>query len=197
MDTKPSLKELQALGKEMQENIGFEPPIKFNTDDENALIKDIEFNASDLDADKDKAAISAKGKATLAALGVGPWPAAKKEEKKKEDAPKATPPSQVEAAKPEKSAGKKETEMKKPQQKKDSKATAAKKRADKPATKKQEKKKDSKPKAAARSGVGEWVKAQLRKNKDIPNAELAAAARDKFPGARTSPACISWYRARL
>jgi len=96
MENKVSLEDLQALGKEMQEKVGFEPPIKFDSNDEKVLLDDIKFNATDLDADKDRQAISAKSKRTLKSLGLGPWknesaPAPSAEKPKAKEEPKAEP----------------------------------------------------------------------------------------------------------
>lgn len=61
-------------------------------------------------------------------------------------------------------------------------------------------KKGGKAKSAAsgdrppRTGVGAFVKAELAKKNAGTNAEIAEAAKAKFPGARTSPASVAWYR---
>jgi len=47
-----------------------------------------------------------------------------------------------------------------------------------------------------RTGVGEYIRAQLKLKNPRSNAEIAEAARKKFPGAKTSPGSVAWYRNR-
>lgn len=54
-----------------------------------------------------------------------------------------------------------------------------------------------KPAKGRGRGIGEWVKSQLRKDKKASNKQLAEEARRQFPGAKTSAACVAWYRTRL
>jgi hypothetical protein len=63
----------------------------------------------------------------------------------------------------------------------------------KPAVKSAAKKPAAKKK---RPGVGAWVRSFFtdKRAKNMTNAEIAEIARQKF-GGKTSPACISWYRA--
>lgn len=78
------LKALQKLGKEMNE-IGFDPPINCKETDYDELRHDILINANDLQVEDDDEAISDKGKATLKAIGVGPWLDAKQYEEAEDD----------------------------------------------------------------------------------------------------------------
>lgn len=60
------------------------------------------------------------------------------------------------------------------------------------------KKKAAKKKAAAekkerKPGVGAFCREQI-KDSEKTNAEIAEMARKKFPGSKTSPATVAWYR---
>ncbi len=50
--------------------------------------------------------------------------------------------------------------------------------------------------SARGKGIGAWIKEQLKKNPSIEHAKLAKQAREKFQS-KTSPSCISWYKARM
>jgi hypothetical protein len=45
-------------------------------------------------------------------------------------------------------------------------------------------------------GIGAFVKGMLLEGAEDYEA-IAAAAREKFPGAHTTASCVSWYRSRL
>ncbi len=68
-----ALEDLQALGKDMQEGVGFDPPVQFKETDYDNLLFDVRHNAKDLDPVKDANAISEKGKRTLVKIKAGPW----------------------------------------------------------------------------------------------------------------------------
>lgn len=86
-----TLKELQRLGKEMQEGIGFDPPVNYKETDIDKLTRDIIANSIDLDAELDNEAISDLGKKTLLELGVSPWKGTKDDKCEEEEKPKVKP----------------------------------------------------------------------------------------------------------
>lgn len=77
------------------------------------------------------------------------------------------------------------------------KEVAAKKPVKKSAGKSAAKKKSASNGASARpprTGVGEYIRAQLKLKNPSSNQEIADAARAKFPGAKTTAASVSWYK---
>lgn len=48
-----------------------------------------------------------------------------------------------------------------------------------------------------RTGVGEFIKDQLRLKNPPSNEEIADKCRAKFAGSRTTPASVSWYRNKV
>lgn len=188
------LKALQRLAKEMQEGVGFSPEINCRETDVDALITDIRENAKDLDAVQDKDAISDAGKKTLIALDAGPW----QEEKEPEPA-EVVAEDEEEGEKPKKEVKKtKKTVKKKAVKAPAKKAVALAEKKAKPKketkTKVQQKKKEIQGRG---QGIGIWAKEQLKKNKNVSNSDLAEKTRKKFPGAKTTPANIAWYRYKL
>jgi hypothetical protein len=94
------IKQLQKLAEEMQEGVGFDPPINFKEQDYDVLKAEILINAVDLDKEQDEKAISAESKKVLAELNVGPWldktPKAEKAEKPAAKAKPEAPAPKVE-----------------------------------------------------------------------------------------------------
>lgn len=68
-----SLKGAQRLAKEMQLNVGFNPPLNYRETDLETLVDDIQKNAEDLDVQDDFENVSREGKETLRKLNAGPW----------------------------------------------------------------------------------------------------------------------------
>ena len=178
-----NLKSLQLLAKEMQEGVGFDPPINYKEKDMDKLVIDIRNNANDLDAVQDKGAISDAGKKVLSALNIGPWLEEDKETESEEEPPVPKKGKASKKVKEKKTKEKKTKEKKVP--------VVTEKKKEKTA------KKEIKKTVNKNKGIGVWVKEQLKKNKGVSNIVLAEKTKEKFPGAKTTAACISWYRARI